>query len=146
MKKSKSLRTKATTILASKDQDVLSLLSTLVERLASFETKMDSVLKWVNSQSASKPFSSFPRPQGQTPRPMIREEHRDPRPMYKAVCADCRSLCQIPFKPSGDRPVYCQECFRARKNNNLPDTRHAERPRDAAPAHTKTRERTRPDQ
>jgi len=37
------------------------------------------------------------------------------RQMYKAVCAECGAECQVPFKPSGDRPVYCKECFQAKK-------------------------------
>ena len=36
------------------------------------------------------------------------------RPMYKAVCANCGKSCEVPFRPSGDRPVYCRDCFRAR--------------------------------
>ena len=38
-----------------------------------------------------------------------------PREMHKAVCADCGEECEVPFKPSGDRPVYCRECFRKHK-------------------------------
>ena len=34
-----------------------------------------------------------------------------PRQMHKAVCAECGKECEVPFKPSGDRPVYCKECF-----------------------------------
>ncbi|WP_081477319.1 CxxC-x17-CxxC domain-containing protein [Methanocella arvoryzae] len=34
-----------------------------------------------------------------------------PREMHKAVCADCKKECEVPFAPSGDRPVYCQDCF-----------------------------------
>ncbi|MBT4935846.1 DNA-directed RNA polymerase [Candidatus Woesearchaeota archaeon] len=33
------------------------------------------------------------------------------REMHKAVCGDCGKECEVPFKPSGDRPVYCKECF-----------------------------------
>ena len=36
---------------------------------------------------------------------------RGPREMHDAVCADCKQNTQVPFKPSGDRPVYCRECF-----------------------------------
>ena len=35
--------------------------------------------------------------------------------MYDAVCADCGKETQIPFNPTNDRPVYCKECFEARK-------------------------------
>ncbi len=34
---------------------------------------------------------------------------------YDAVCAECGKKCKVPFKPSGDRPVYCQECYRKKK-------------------------------
>ena len=38
-----------------------------------------------------------------------------PREIHKATCADCKKECEVPFKPSGDRPVYCKECFAKRK-------------------------------
>ncbi len=38
-----------------------------------------------------------------------------PREMHKAICADCGKETEIPFKPSGDRPVYCQECYQKHK-------------------------------
>ena len=42
--------------------------------------------------------------------------HRqDDREMHKATCADCGNECEVPFKPSGDRPVYCKECYRKHK-------------------------------
>ncbi|MBN2015308.1 hypothetical protein JW766_00555 [Candidatus Dojkabacteria bacterium] len=31
--------------------------------------------------------------------------------MYKAICAECGRSCEVPFKPRGDKPVYCSECF-----------------------------------
>ncbi len=34
-----------------------------------------------------------------------------PTEMHKAVCSTCGKECEIPFKPSGDRPVYCRDCF-----------------------------------
>ena len=36
---------------------------------------------------------------------------RGPREMHKAVCADCKKECEVPFKPREDRPVYCKDCF-----------------------------------
>lgn len=38
-----------------------------------------------------------------------------PREMHKATCAECKEECEVPFKPSGDRPVYCRDCFAKRK-------------------------------
>lgn len=31
--------------------------------------------------------------------------------MEKAVCDNCGKQCEVPFKPTGDKPVYCSECF-----------------------------------
>jgi CxxC-x17-CxxC domain-containing protein len=31
------------------------------------------------------------------------------------ICAGCGQQTTVPFEPRGDRPVYCQNCFRARK-------------------------------
>lgn len=40
------------------------------------------------------------------------ESNREGRPeMFKAVCADCGKSCEIPFKPNGNRPVFCSTCF-----------------------------------
>jgi len=33
---------------------------------------------------------------------------------YDAVCAECGQPTTVPFKPTGARPVYCRDCFRAR--------------------------------
>ncbi|MBI3021482.1 MAG: DNA-directed RNA polymerase [Candidatus Omnitrophica bacterium] len=41
-----------------------------------------------------------------------------PREMHKAVCAECKKECEVPFKPSGDRPVYCRDCFSKRKQSS----------------------------
>jgi len=34
-----------------------------------------------------------------------------PREYHTAVCADCGKEARVPFKPRGDRPVYCSDCF-----------------------------------
>ncbi len=36
------------------------------------------------------------------------------REMHPAVCAQCGKDTEVPFRPSGDRPVYCSECFSKR--------------------------------
>ena len=40
-----------------------------------------------------------------------------PREMHKAVCSDCKKECEVPFKPRGDRPVYCKECYSKHKDS-----------------------------
>lgn len=33
------------------------------------------------------------------------------RQMYDAVCDKCGKDCQVPFMPTGEKPVYCSNCF-----------------------------------
>jgi CxxC-x17-CxxC domain-containing protein len=44
-----------------------------------------------------------------------REERGDRREMYPVVCSGCGKDTEVPFKPRGDRPVYCQQCYYERK-------------------------------
>ena len=37
------------------------------------------------------------------------------RQMYKVVCADCGKDTEVPFNPTGSRPVYCSDCFAKNK-------------------------------
>ncbi len=39
-----------------------------------------------------------------------------PREMHPAVCAQCGSDTMVPFRPRGDRPVYCSDCFSSMRN------------------------------
>jgi len=34
-----------------------------------------------------------------------------PREMSKAVCSECGKECEVPFKPTEGKPVYCKDCF-----------------------------------
>jgi CxxC-x17-CxxC domain-containing protein len=33
------------------------------------------------------------------------------REMFDATCASCGQQTTVPFKPRGDRPVYCRSCY-----------------------------------
>lgn len=37
------------------------------------------------------------------------------RQFTKVTCAGCGKETEVPFVPSGDRPVYCRECFEAQR-------------------------------
>lgn len=34
-----------------------------------------------------------------------------PREMFSATCSSCGREAQVPFRPSGAKPVYCSDCF-----------------------------------
>ena len=38
------------------------------------------------------------------------------REMFTVVCASCGADATVPFRPSGDRPVYCSDCFNRMRN------------------------------
>jgi CxxC-x17-CxxC domain-containing protein len=36
---------------------------------------------------------------------------RAPREMFSATCSSCGREAQVPFRPTGNKPVYCNDCF-----------------------------------
>lgn len=95
------------------DPYIEGLMAKLLERLVSLEKKMDTVL----SQTASRPASNGS--QGKpAPHVPAQQPPRHDRIMYEAICADCSKVCEVPFKPSEDRAVYCKECFARRKSGS----------------------------
>ena len=34
------------------------------------------------------------------------------REMHSAVCSNCGKSCEVPFEPTGSKPVYCFDCFK----------------------------------
>lgn len=53
--------------------------------------------------SDSREFGSGPRNFG-------------PREMHKAVCSECGQECEVPFKPTEGKPVFCKECYRKKRS------------------------------
>ena len=45
-----------------------------------------------------------------------RREFRKEIEMHSATCDKCGARCEVPFKPSGSKPVYCSDCFRKGEN------------------------------
>lgn len=37
------------------------------------------------------------------------------RPMYDAICDECKKETKVPFKPTEGRPVYCRDCYAKRR-------------------------------
>lgn len=70
---------------------------------------------------------------------------RPPVQLFKATCAECGNACEVPFRPSGEKPVYCSNCFTGNKDRDSgrsfekrdfkPRDRDSFKPRDSfAPA------------
>ncbi len=43
--------------------------------------------------------------------------------MHTVICDKCGDECEVPFRPTGDKPVYCSACFR---KNEKPSSRRDE--------------------
>jgi len=41
------------------------------------------------------------------------------RQLYNVKCAKCGKQTQVPFKPSGDRPVYCRDCYMEQRKERM---------------------------
>lgn len=115
--------------------DMAAVIDRMQQQLAVMERKLDTLI----TRSSERPFGlsntprigqGFERPappvsfSAQRTMPAVNNNFNH-RTMYKAVCADCKSQCEVPFKPSGERPVYCKECFAKRKNVRNNNTPHA---------------------
>ena len=98
------------------EQDLAGLVSKMQQQLISLEAKIDTLINRPQAQPQQRSFEqrsfaprSFDRP---------RYNDRQQRNSFKVICADCNKECEIPFKPSPGRPVYCRECFSKHKSNS----------------------------
>lgn len=51
-------------------------------------------------------------------RPSFRNENRGPIAMTQVICDKCKKPCEVPFRPTAGKPVYCNDCFRNQDNFN----------------------------
>lgn len=112
MKKASKAKSKAKSAAPVVDPYLEGLMGKLLDRLVSLESKMEVVI----AQTASRPQGPGP---SQAPKPVQNHAPKDfprrERPMFEAICADCKVPCEVPFRPSEGRSVYCKECFAQRK-------------------------------
>lgn len=47
--------------------------------------------------------------------------------MFSTTCSMCKKPCEVPFRPSGDKPVYCSACFTKRDTDGSNDSRGGHR-------------------
>ena len=59
------------------------------------------------TEDAAAPAASVAEPAG---------TDQQGRQLYSVKCSNCGKQTEVPFKPSGDRPVYCRDCYMQKKN------------------------------
>lgn len=99
--------------------DLSGALGKIQQQLGFLEQKLDTLIAQAGQRTAerkeygkpSRRFeSSFRRDRGE------RENRFPERSFTKAICAECKTECEVPFRPTGGRPVYCKECFAKRQD------------------------------
>lgn len=100
------------------DADMAGLIIKIHQQLVFLEKKIDTLI----NQSSVRPSEprQFSKPAQRFDNSFRQGEGRQDnsfreKTFTKAICADCGKECEVPFKPSGDRPVYCKDCFARRK-------------------------------
>jgi CxxC-x17-CxxC domain-containing protein len=43
---------------------------------------------------------------------------RGPVEMHRATCDNCGNECEVPFRPTSGKPVYCSNCFEKQKGGS----------------------------
>ena len=38
--------------------------------------------------------------------------------MHKATCSECKKMCEVPFRPTGEKPVFCRDCFAGKREGD----------------------------
>jgi len=44
-----------------------------------------------------------------------------PVTMHQSVCSNCGQSCEVPFQPTGSKPVFCNNCFRDKRGGGRDD-------------------------
>lgn len=45
----------------------------------------------------------------------LKTKYKDEKPMFSIVCAECGAEAMIPILPDPEKEVYCQECYKAKR-------------------------------
>lgn len=56
-----------------------------------------------------------------------RDRDRGPAEMHHAVCDGCGNDCEVPFRPTSGKPVYCNDCFKNNDSRPQRDNRSSDR-------------------
>jgi CxxC-x17-CxxC domain-containing protein len=96
------------------ETNLTDLIYKMQQQLTFLEKKIDTLISQSSERPSGagnyvKPFQQFDKPR-RFDRPNRESSFRE-RTFTKAICSDCKKECEVPFRPTGDRPVYCKECF-----------------------------------
>lgn len=107
-------------VLPQVETDLAGLVNKMYEQLVALEKKVDTLISRSSDhvqdgnrfQKSGPRFRHHDRSLGAKYDDRSRE-----RNFTQAVCSKCGKECELPFRPTGDRPVYCRDCFSARNDS-----------------------------
>ena len=102
------------------------------ERSREKRDKKDSRDSYSNRDTKSRrSFEDRPKSRRDSSRNFNRDSRRDSRgdsgrynknrrdfKMTKVICSSCGIECEVPFKPTSDKPIYCDDCFAKKGKTN----------------------------
>ena len=126
-KKTKTKITKKKTAkkkIVEKKYEAEDLLVELQARFDAMEEKLDTLLSrtaMLSRMVSAERDPDFKTRATVTKKPPIPQDSNPrERRMHKAVCAQCKQNCEVPFVPRSNRPVYCKTCFSSRRKDSSP--------------------------
>ncbi|MFH1778197.1 MAG: CxxC-x17-CxxC domain-containing protein [Candidatus Omnitrophota bacterium] len=118
----KHLKHKSLLAVPQDEPELAGGINKMQQQLTAMEKKLDILISQSSKKSFDKSYSQEPSRSFNHFRRHDRGRQDNAsreRTYTRAICTDCNKECEVPFKPSGDRPVYCKECFSKRKKGNL---------------------------
>lgn len=70
-------------------------------------------------------------------------DHADRPELHKAECSSCHAVCEVPFRPNGKKPIFCQNCFK--RDDARPERGSFQRTSYSAPHASPARFEAKPD-
>ncbi|MBI4058580.1 zinc-ribbon domain containing protein [Candidatus Gottesmanbacteria bacterium] len=74
---------------------------------------------WTVGEQEFYQQKGFTNPPARCPdcRKLKKQKLMENRKMFTVKCANCGNDAQVPFEPRGNRPVYCNDCFKQMKQS-----------------------------
>ena len=113
--------------------DLEGMIVQVQQQLTYLDKKMDTLFSQISTKLSE--VQQQPKPFQRPDQPVRQSEARQSinykeRVLHKVICADCQKECQVPFRPTGERPVYCRDCFAKRKTVSTYKVNNDSRPRE----------------
>lgn len=87
-----------------------------VETETAEETKEETEEKPAEEAAAEEPKADEAASDAPAPTAEPAGTDQQGRTLYSVKCTNCGKDTQVPFEPSGGRPVYCRDCYMQKKN------------------------------